>query len=87
MKNFGANAFLFSILAALLMLPISFLKLTKVDQSEVLGEKAANIEYLNQTISTQEQRIKDLENKIKDYETKETTTSQKSNISTDLLAE
>ena len=77
MKKFGANIFLFSILMGLIILPIASFKLTKVEQTEVLGKQTISTKYLQQKIKEQSQRIKDLETELK--EAKETTQSTESN--------
>ena len=62
-------------------MPISFLKTAKLDHSSVLGDKITRIEYLNQKINSQEQRIKELEKELNKCETKETSESE--SITTD----
>jgi len=69
MKRFGANLFLFSLLAGMLLMPMASLKLAKVNNQEVLSYTDIETKYLKQRIEEQEKELIELRELVKVKET------------------
>jgi len=71
MKKFSTNLFLFSILMALLLLPISSFKLLKVNKEDVLGSEDIKTQFLEQTVEIQRNKILELKAQIEELRSRE----------------